>query len=56
VFKLPKVFWVWTKVTLRLLWPNYESGEAGVRLGKADSVSGKANWVIWVASELPGLA
>jgi hypothetical protein len=31
-------------------------GEAGVRLGKADSVSGKANWVIRDASGLPGLA
>jgi hypothetical protein len=30
--------------------------EAGVRLGKADSVSGKANGVIRDASGLPGLA
>jgi hypothetical protein len=39
-----------------LLWPNYELGEAGVRLVKADLVSGKANGVRRVASGLPGLA
>jgi hypothetical protein len=39
-----------------ILWPNYESGEARVRLAKANSVSDKANGVSWVASELPGLA
>jgi hypothetical protein len=46
----------WTKVTQRVLWPNYESGEAGVRLGKANLVSNKANGVSQVASGLPGLA
>jgi hypothetical protein len=45
-----------TKVTQRILWPNYESGEAGVRLGKANSVSDKTNGVSRVASGLPGLA
>jgi hypothetical protein len=34
----------------------YESGEAGVRLGKTDSASGKANGVIRDALGLPGLA
>jgi hypothetical protein len=43
-------------VTQRLLWPNYELCEAGVRLGKEDSVSGKVNGVSRVASKLPGLA
>jgi hypothetical protein len=39
-----------------VLWPNYESGEARVRLDKANSVSDKANGVSRVASGLPGLA
>jgi hypothetical protein len=39
-----------------LLWPFYESGEAGVWLGKANSVSSKANGVSRVALGLPGLA
>jgi hypothetical protein len=45
----------WTKVTQRLLWPNYESGEAGVRLGKTNSVLDKTNVVSQVASGLPEL-
>jgi hypothetical protein len=39
-----------------LLWPNYESGEAGVRLGNVDSILGKANGVSHVASVLPRLS
>jgi hypothetical protein len=52
MFKLPKVI----RVEQRLLWPNYESGKAGVGLSKADLVLGEANGVSWVASGLPGLA
>jgi hypothetical protein len=43
-------------VTQRILWANYESGEAGVRLGKANLVSDRANGVSRVASGLPVLA
>jgi hypothetical protein len=39
-----------------LFWPNYESSEAGITLGKAGSVSGKANQVSRVALGLPMLA
>jgi hypothetical protein len=46
----------WTKVTQRVLWPNYELGEARVMLGKANSVSDKENGVSQVASGLFGLA
>jgi hypothetical protein len=35
---------------------NTELLEAWVSSGKTDSVSGKVNGVIWVASRLPGLA
>jgi hypothetical protein len=51
VFELHKVIRVGSRL-LKVLWPNYELGEAGVRLGKADSVSGKANWVSRVVSGL----
>jgi hypothetical protein len=44
------------KVTQRLLWPNYESGEARVRLGKENLFLNKANGVNGVASGLLGLA
>jgi hypothetical protein len=39
-----------TKVTQRALWPNYELGEARVRLDKANSVSDKANGISQLAS------
>jgi hypothetical protein len=42
-------------VTQRLLWPNYELGEARARLGKTNSISDKANGVSRIASGLPGL-
>jgi hypothetical protein len=45
-----------TKVTQRILWPNYELGEARVRLGMANLVSDKANGVSQVASGSHGLA
>jgi hypothetical protein len=44
------------KVTQRLLWPNYESGEARVRLGKEILFLNKANGVNGVVSGLLGLA
>jgi hypothetical protein len=56
VFELPGVIWVGPRLPKGYSTLIIEPGEAGVRLGNADSVSNKANGAIRVASGLPGLA